>query len=193
MQLATEPTPDRSDAPRRFTRWEYQKMADAGVFGESERVELLDGEVVTMSPEGTRHAAFVRRLIRILAREVADRADVTAQSPYAAEAISLPEPDLAVVPRSDDESDYPAQAMLVVEVSLSSLRKDRTRKARIYCAAGVPEYWIVDLVHDRVEVHTEPLGDRWGHIAVVGPGARIDLIALPGVSVEVDEVFARKR
>ena len=85
MQLATEPTPDRSDAPRRFTRWEYQKMADAGVFGESERVELLDGEVVTMSPEGTRHAAFVRRLIRILAREVADRAEAA----YRAGAVPL--------------------------------------------------------------------------------------------------------
>lgn len=134
-------------------------MADAGLFA-NERVELLDGTIVTMSPHTTHRAAVLHRLGKALARALADRFDVRTQLPVVLDDWSEPEPDVVVCradPR-DYESAHPCpdDVVLVCEVAVSSLAFDRTRKAAAYAASGIPTYWIVDVDARVIEVRDDP-------------------------------------
>ncbi|MES1209742.1 MAG: Uma2 family endonuclease, partial [Pseudomonadota bacterium] len=113
-----------SERLRPLRRAEYDWMVDQGFF-QDEKVELLEGIIVEMSPEGPRHAATIERLVRLFVLRLADRAGVRSGSPYAASEISEPEPDLAVVPAGDHDLAHPSEAYLLVEVASSSLAKDR--------------------------------------------------------------------
>ena len=172
-----------------LSRAQYEQMVDVGVFDEDDRVELLEGVLVAMSPQNFPHAGAITRLNRILMRTFGDVADVCVQVPFAAGPRSMPEPDLYLAPLDRPQDRHPDTALLVVEVSDSSQRRDRRLKPRIYAAAAVPEYWIVDVGRQFVEVHSEPLEDRYGTVHVLRPGDRIALVALPGRSVAVAEVF----
>jgi len=134
-------------------------MAEAGLFA-GERVELLDGVIVSMSPQSSRHAAVIHRLWRALARELGGEFTLRAQAPVVLGASSEPEPDLAVCRADTDDyaGAHPTAAdlRLVVEVADSSLSYDRGDKSRSYAAAGVPAYWLVNLVSGRIEVFTDP-------------------------------------
>jgi Uma2 family endonuclease len=148
------------NAPRRcFTAADLETMVDAGILDEDERVELLDGDLILVSPQGPRHAALLAELRGLLAEAFGLSWHVRVQSPLAAGSHSLPEPDLAVVrgaPRSYlDRHPEGGDACLVVELAASSQDLDRA-KARIYAAAGVAEYWLLDLVARRLEVRSEP-------------------------------------
>src|SRR5207247_3212709 len=155
------PSPEGPDtmgmplAHRRFTVDEYYRMAETGILAEDDRVELLDGEIVEMSPIGPRHAATVTRLDHLFNRLVGDRAIVRAQNPVRLDGYSEPEPDIALVtPRADfyrAEHPTPRDILLIVEVADTSLRYDRHTKLPGYARAGVPEAWLVDLTADRVE------------------------------------------
>jgi Uma2 family endonuclease len=155
---------------RRWTSAEFRQMVDAGIIRSDEHVQLLDGEVVTMTPQNRPHAIAVRLVQRALdAGFPADRFDVQSQLPLALGGDSLPEPDVAVVPGSArDYPDHPSTALLVVEVSESSLVEDRQRKGPMYARAGIPEYWIVNLKDGRLEVYREPLETSagWGYRVV---------------------------
>lgn len=140
---------------RPFRRIEYEKMVALGLF-EDEKVELLDGILIAMSPQGTRHAEMLRRLSELFFARIRGRARVQLQSPLACGDDALPEPDLALVPLGDYAQHHPDSAFLVIEVAESSLRKDRLAKGRVYARAGVPEYWIVNIAEAVVEVHTGP-------------------------------------
>ncbi len=146
-------------APYRFTRDEYYRMAEAGLF-EKKRVELLDGEIITMSPQLTPHAFAVNRLMYEIIAKLGQTALVRVQAPIVLHSRSEPEPDIAVcIPVPDNykhKHPTPDQVLLVIEVAESSLMYDRTRKARAYAAARIPEYWIVNLVDRQVEVLTDP-------------------------------------
>lgn len=139
---------------RPLKRAEYEALVEAGYLAD-ERVELLRGVLVEMSPQGHAHARvtawFARELILALGR----RFDVRSHSPFAATDDSEPEPDVSVSSHRRDGK-HPARARLLIEVSDSSLRKDRRLKTEIYAEAGVPEYWIVDVRHRVVEVLTDP-------------------------------------
>lgn len=125
------------------------------------RVELLYGRISSMSPQGEPRAYSVARLARMLIRALGDdRALVRVQAPLAAPDDSEPEPDIAVVAPGDYLCGHPATAWLIIEVAESSLARDRS-KARLYAAAAVPEYWIVNLADSIIEVYPEPLGDRY--------------------------------
>jgi Uma2 family endonuclease len=143
----------------RFTRDEYYRMAEAGLFRD-ERVELLDGEIITMSPKLTPHAFAVNQLMYELIAKLGSTAVVRVQDPIVLNNWSEPEPDIAVcVPIPDRyKRAHPRanQVLLVIEVAESSLVYDRTRKSRSYAASGIPEYWIVNLIDRRVEVFTSP-------------------------------------
>ena len=134
-------------------------MGDAGLFAD-ERVELLDGTIVTMSAQHSPHAGTVWRLHRLLVRTVEDNVPVRAQLPIILDDWSEPEPDVAVC--MPDPYDYtrshpkPHQIMLVCEVASSSLSYDRSAKAAAYAASGIPEYWIVDVASRSIQVLTEP-------------------------------------
>ncbi len=163
-------------------------MVDQGFFEDDERIELLDGVIVQMTPQGMGHAAAIERLTHLLVLALAPRARVRVQLPYAASDLSEPEPDLAVVPPGDPEQSHPDRSLLLVEVAESSLSKDRRVKTRIYATAGVPEYWIVDVSGRTIEVRTEPGEGNYRRVRVARPGESIRLQAFPDVEIAVADV-----
>lgn len=175
---------------RPIRRSEFKRMGEMGLF-EDERVELLEGVLVAMSPMGEPHADAIMRLNELLVVALRRRAWVRPQLPFAASELSQPEPDLAIVPREDPAaaSDHPGLALLAVEVAQSSLSKDQGIKARIYARNGVPEYWIVNLIDSSVEVYTEPESDGYSAVTRHGAGSRITLTAFPDVTIAVDDVL----
>ena len=179
-------------AHRRFTVDEYYRMAEAGILGEDDRVELLDGEIVEMSPIGPRHAATVTRLQRLFEHLAHRRALVRVQNPVRLDRYSEPEPDIALVtPREDFYAGghpAPHDILLIVEVADTSLRSDRHRKLPGYARAGIPEVWLVDLTVDRVERYREPRGDAYADQQILGRDATLTPLLLPDVAIRVGDL-----
>jgi Uma2 family endonuclease len=173
---------------RPLRRTEYDKLVALGVF-EDERIELLDGVLVPMSPIGPPHSSAIDKLNLILVRALGDRARIRVQNPFVASDISEPQPDLLVAPLADYDEDHPAEAYLLIEVAESSLAYDRGRKLRIYAERGVPEYWIVDVVSRRIEVYRDPTGSTYRSTRVFERGEGIDLLRFPDVTVRVVDVM----
>jgi Uma2 family endonuclease len=144
----------------RFTVAQYEEMVDTGILTENDRVELVRGEVVEKMPIVPAHAASVNRLNRLFQKRLGTAAIIAVQNPIRT-ADSEPEPDLALLrPRDDFYSDATPggnDVLLVVEVSDTTLENDRTLKCEIYAEAGIPEYWIVNLVENCLEIHRDPL------------------------------------
>jgi Uma2 family endonuclease len=178
---------------RRFTVDEYHRMADAGILAEDERVELLDGQIVPMSPIGSPHAGCVNRLTRLLTRSLGDRAVVSVQNPVILNEWWEPEPDLAVLGfRADGYSRAhpgPADIRLVIEVMDSSTEKDRRVKLPAYARALVAEVWLVNLPAERIDVYQDPTGDRYATRRIVGRGAGLTPLGLPDVVLPTDEIL----
>ena len=167
---------------RPFTTDEYHRMADAGILGEDDRVELLAGEVVRMRPIGGRHAACVNRLTRLFGERVAaQEAIVSVQNPIRLDPHSEPQPDLALLRWRADyyASGLPGSSavLVVVAVADSLLDLDRTVKLPLYAAAGIAEVWLVDLGGETVEVHRRPgaggRADGYGEVRRYGRGAHV--------------------
>jgi Uma2 family endonuclease len=173
---------------RPLRRVEYEAMVAQGLFAD-ERIELLEGVIVEMSPQNPRHAAVVERLNNLLARAVGRRASVRPQLPLAVSEESLSEPDIALVAVADYDRAHPTTAWLVVEVADASLRKDRRVKAEVYARAGILEYWIVNLVDDRIEVHNDAGGGAYTQVSTVRAGGSIRLRAFPDVEIAVADVL----
>lgn len=176
------------EIPRPLARREYERMVELGMF-EDERVELLYGTVVTMSPHGPDHDEAVNTLQERLTRALGDRARVRVQSAFAASDSSEPEPDVAVVPPRSYRDAHPDTAWLIVEVARSSLAKDRDLKSRLYAASGVQEYWVVDLVHDAVRVHRSPGEAGYEEETTRRRGETVRMAHFPDVELRVDDVL----
>lgn len=172
---------------RALRRAEYDRLVAAGVF-HGERVELLAGRLVTMSPIGSRHAETVDRIAERLFAGIRGRGRVRVQSPFAAGDESEPEPDLLIAPPGNYADQHPALALLIVEVADSSLAEDLELKARIYEGSAVEEYWVVDLVHERVLVHRR-VERGWGAPLAHVRGETLAPQALPDLSLEVDAII----
>ncbi len=170
----------------RWTRERFDALVAAGEF-DDQPVELLEGVLVEVSPQGGAHARSVSRLAKRLTLALGPRYTVRSQAPLAASPASEPEPDIAVIDATADEGeDHPATAHLVIEVSATSQRTDLAHKPPIYAGAGVPEYWVVDLVRRVVVVHREPLPAAGGVAAGYRSVAELPFdAALPVVGVEV--------
>jgi Uma2 family endonuclease len=177
------------EAPRPLRRVEYEKLAELGAF-DDERVELLDGSIIAMSPQGPAHDYAIQQLTRILVQTLSDRADVRIQSSFAAGEHSEPQPDVAVVPKGNYGTAHPTEALLVIEVADSSLKKDRTLKARLYAERGVPEYWVVDLRGAVVEVHTEIVNGAYSRVTPYRAGGFIRVQRFDDVAISVAEFLA---
>ena len=167
---------------RRWTRVEYERLVELGIFQPGERLELIDGQLMVSEPQGSRHAAAIRRVLAALRRTLGDTWQIDSQLPLALDEASEPEPDVSVVPRVPDayRDAHPSRAVLVIEVAETSYRTDREYKASLYARGGVPEYWIVDVVNDALEVYREPeaspiarFGWRYRHIETLCPPARV--------------------
>jgi hypothetical protein len=178
---------------RRFTVEEYERMGQAGILSEDDRVELIDGEIIEMAPIGTRHAAVVNRLNDLLGPQVRPEALVSIQNPVHADPHSEPQPDLLLVKRRDDyyASAHPRgpDVLLVVEVADTSLDYDRGVKVPLYARAGIPEAWIIALPAEEVEVFRQPSPDGYRRVATLRRGDVLSIEALPNVTLAVDQVL----
>lgn len=174
MVTALDPPINR----RRFTVDDLQRMVEVGILGEDEPIELLAGELVEVNPQGPAHASCKRALARGLRAACGGAAIVLEQDPLECGSESLPEPDIAVV--RGDEATFRArhprgdEAALVVEIARTSQRIDHA-KAPIYAAAGVPEYWLVDLRARTVWIHRVPTSNDYAKIEVLDESAALPL------------------
>jgi len=180
-------------ARHRFTAKDYHRMVAACILSEEARVELIDGEVVEMSPVGSRHVACVNRLDDLLHERLPrGSAIVQVQSPVALGEHSEPEPDITVLRyRADYYADAlsgPADVLLLIEVADSSLAIDRRVKLPLYARAGIPEVWIVDLDAGLIERHTGPTNDAYTRSERRGHGATL-AATLVELTIQVDEAL----
>jgi len=176
---------------RRFTIDEYERMAETGILTSDDRVELIEGEIVEMSPIGDPHAAFVANLNRLLMKAFGDQAHVWVQGPLRVPPRSKPQPDLALLRlRSYVREGATAEdALLVIEVADTSLRYDRTVKLRIYARAGIPEYWIVDANTETLEIYRSPSGERYADLLRPSRDDRVAPLAFPDAALPVASIF----
>ena len=181
-------------AIRRWTRAEYDRLIGLGVFQPGERLELLDGWLVLREPQGTEHSAAIRQVLDVLRQTLGETWRIDSQLPIALDDLSEPEPDVSVVPRDprNYRDAHPARPLLIIEVALSSYRIDHEYKASLYARAAVPEYWIVDLVHETVEVHRDPEespaarhGWRYRRVETLRPPAAIAPLLTPDRPIAV--------
>jgi Uma2 family endonuclease len=175
---------------RPLRRKEYDKLIELGVF-EGEHIELLEGQLVFMSPIGAPHSSTVQKLNALLTPALLGRAIVRVQSPFAALELSEPEPDIAVVPLGNYDAAHPDRAHLIIEVAESSLSRDRGVKQRLYAACEVPEYWIVNVVERRIEIHTEPANVAYTKVHLAEQGQSVHPSEFPDVEVQVANLLPR--
>jgi Uma2 family endonuclease len=162
-------TPIKQDEPRPrlWTKEEYYRMGELGWFN-GQKAELLEGEIVVTSPQGPVHYSSLERVARVLSVLLPAQYAVRRQGPLDLGLHTEPEPDVAVVPAQPDDhaSAHPQNAVLVVEVSDSTLASDRSRKGSLYARAGIADYWIVNLVDGQLEDYRNPRpnpAQRYGH------------------------------
>jgi Uma2 family endonuclease len=168
-------------------------MGEAGIFNENDRVELINGEIFSMTPIGSPHAACVDRLTRLLVVAAGDRASVRVQNPIRLGADSEPQPDLTLLrPRPDFYARAhpgPGDVLVVIEVADTTLAFDRAVKVPLYARAGIGEVWLVDLAGDAIEVYRQPAQGRYSDVTRLGRGQRLTCEALSGLAVAIDAVL----
>lgn len=178
---------------RTFTVREYLRMARMGILKEEERIELINGEIVQMSPIGTEHAGTCAALVRLLTLRLQDRALVWAQNPVRIKPDSMPQPDVAVLkPREDHyRKTYPVpeDILFVLEISDSSLAWDRVTKARLYAKHEIPEYWIVNLRDRCLELYRRPTAIGYEESAIFKDPGTVRPLAFPDVELTLADIL----
>jgi Uma2 family endonuclease len=181
-------------ARRLFTREEYHRMAEVGILKPTDRVELIRGEIIEMSPPGRRHIAFVDNLTQLLVMRLAGRAIVSVQNPIVLLEDTEPQPDLAIrrhraVPYKDREA-HAEDVLLLIEVADTSFRYDRSTKLRLYAAAGIPEYWLIDGTTESIEVFRSPGAEGYRDVSQISGDGTVAVQAFTDVALRVGEIFA---
>lgn len=180
-------------ARRPFTTSEYHRLIEIGILTENDRVELLNGEVIEMAPIGPRHAACVDRLAEFLQGKIRKQGIIRVQSLIELSEHSEPEPDITVLSRSSDfyvgGHPTPADILIVIEVADATLDTDRRVKLPAYARAGIPEVWLVNLIEDRIEVHSRPNRDVYQEIRICLSGDRVISPTLPKLKLQADDIL----
>ena len=175
---------------RLFNVHDYHRMVDAGILFEGDRVELIRGEILTMSPIGPRHSAAVVRALQYLVRAVGDSAIVGVQGSVRLDEYDEPQPDVYLLRPKDDyyASGHagPSDIFLIIEMADSSLEYDQTVKARLYAETGVPEYWIADVRNDRLLTFSEIRDDEYRSRGELHRGESITPKLLPECRIPAD-------
>jgi Uma2 family endonuclease len=176
--------------PHRWTREQYERMAAEGYFHPDARVELIEGIVYDMAPQGSQHITALHLLGDVL-RRIFPESYVRFQGPLALGDFSAPEPDLAVVPGStrDYADAHPTTALLVVEVSNSSLLHDRRLKLPLYARYGIPECWVLNLREESLEVYREPSDGLYRTRVSLVEGDTVSPLAQPEAVIQVSELI----
>lgn len=167
---------------------EYELLAETGVF-RNERVELIRGIIVRMSPMLEPHAMVIQILNRLLVPALLGRADVRVQLPFPCGDDSMPEPDLAIVAVGKFGEPRPRTAFWIIEVAETSLAYDRHEKSELYAEARVPEYWIVNIRDRTIEVHAEPSQGAYTRVTPFRIGDKVSPGAFPGLTIDVGALF----
>jgi Uma2 family endonuclease len=177
----------------RFTVDEYHRMGDAGIFHEDDRVELLDGQIVVMSPIGGPHVACVVRLNHLLSHRLEPGISVSVHNPLVLGERSEPQPDTAVLRRRGGLMGAwlpePPDVLLLIGVAETSLAHDRDDKLPLYARAGIPETWLVNLPASTIEVHREPRAGRYTDVRAARRGESLTPLLLPGVFLSVADIL----
>ncbi len=178
---------------RRFTVDDYHRMAETGILTEDDRVELLDGQVLQMSPIGPAHSGCVNRLTRLFSRLPARSATVSVQNPVVLSARSEPQPDVALLRYREDgyasRHARPDDVLLLIEVADSSTQADRSVKVPLYAAAGIGEVWLVDLVGEHIVVYRDPAPEGFRDVLAARPGQTITPLRCPSFATSVAGVI----
>lgn len=184
--------------PYCFSRDEYYRLGEINFFDDS-KVELIGGEILTVPPQSNWHANGIEALAEFFRQAFGSNCWVRVQMPLDLSPNSVPDPDVAVVDGA--RATYrtkrnPTTALIVAEVSESTLRDDQTRKMSLYAASGIPEYWIANLVKRQLEVHCEPVADasqpfgfRYSSTAIHQPGSQVAPLSRPNERLNVSSIF----
>ena len=196
MTMQTAPPPaTAAQIPqcRRFTVAEYYALADAGILAHTERVQLLDGEIIVMPPIGNRHQSGTDRINHMMGIDLQGRAIVRNQGPVHLDESSEPEPDLTLLRWRDDfyETAHPgpADVLLLIEVADSTLAFDRNTKLRLYAQAGISEVWIVNLRDRCVETYTEPVDGAYANVRYFEVGDSVSPQHFPDIALPVERII----
>jgi Uma2 family endonuclease len=182
---------------RKFSKAEYYRMAEMGFFN-GQRVELIDGEVILMSPQEASHATAVGLVADALQAIFSEGFTIRVQQPLDLGEVHEPEPDIAVVPgqRRDYATSHPKTATLIVEVALTSVDYDRNVKSSLYAKAGIPEYWLLNLRDRRLEVFREPVpmpdqkfGFGYKSMRIYLPDETVSPSAKPDTKIKVADML----
>ncbi len=176
-----------------LTAQQYQLMDEAGVFQEGDRLELINGEIQTMSPIGRRHGACINRLVTTLTQKLGTQIVLSVQNSILLDDNSQPQPDLAILKPRDDfyESGLPTpeDILLIIEVADSSLDYDRDVKAPLYAAAGIPEMWLFDVNKRAITVYSQPSALGYRQINLYNEGDSLAMVAFPELTFNWHELF----
>jgi Uma2 family endonuclease len=185
--------PATSVLKRLFTVKEYHLMADAGVFANGERVELIRGEIIKMASIGRRHAACVNRCNDVFAYKLGGKILVSIQNPLALDNTSEPEPDIMLLKRKADfyESGHPqpTDVLLLIEVADSTIESDRQLKIPLYAEDGITEVWLIDINSACIEVYRYPTDQGYQDIQKLYRGQNLSILAFPDISIAIDEIL----
>ena len=176
-----------------FTVETYRRLGELGILREDDRVELIDGQVVAMTPIGDRHASCVRRLLDVFSRDARELAITDVQNPVVLGPNDSPQPDVVLLTRRPGgypRHPRPPDILLVIEVADTSLSYDRDTKIPLYAQAGIPEAWLVDLVAENITVYRRPVPDGYSETASVARGELLRPLLLAGVTITADEILS---
>jgi Uma2 family endonuclease len=184
---------EQTDRPRfHISVHQYQKMIETGVLSKSDRVELIEGEMFEAAPIGARHAAITRRINALLSRSVGNLAVVDIGGPVKLGEFSEPQPDVMLLRPSDYNTQIPeaGDVILLIEISDSTLASDRSSKLALYARHGIPEYWIVDLAGECVEVYRDPGSNAYSEKRIASGAEVVAPRAVPSVNITVRDIFS---
>lgn len=171
----------------------YHVMAEHGAFAPDERVELIDGEIIEISPIGSRHARCVNFLTNFLNRMFAEQYIISVQNPIVATDNTEPQPDISVLRYREDfyKDAHPSgsDVLFVAEVADTSVEFDRSKKIPKYAAAGIPEAWLIDLESERVEVHSLPKETTYGLVKIYQRGETALSETMAELKLSVDDIL----
>ncbi|MBR8827237.1 MAG: Uma2 family endonuclease [Gomphosphaeria aponina SAG 52.96 = DSM 107014] len=178
---------------RKFTIKDYYKMAESGILTESDRVELIRGEIVEMSPISPKHAACVIRLNAILSEKLRKRALRSIQNPIQLDDTSEPQPDVVLLKNPIDtyrkRLPQPADIFLIIEVADTSVKYDREVKIPLYAEANIPEVWLVDVNNNCVEMYRQPTANGYQNMQKFTGEESLSILAFPDVIIKVNEII----
>jgi Uma2 family endonuclease len=190
---AMDAVPDSWVPYRRFRSADYYRMWEIGLFAPDARIELIEGEIIDMAPIGSPHCGTVDWLNEVLVAALRKHVIVRPQSVIELSDFSHPQPDIALLQRRKDfyRSAHPGppETFLIIEVSASSLRLDEMVKVPLFAHFEIPEMWIVDLVHERLNVYRSPRDGEYTEVSSIEKPGVTALSALPGVTVDLSDLF----